>query len=248
MTRTMVAVVATLLAPALASAQTTEIASADNLAKALKPILIASIPPVLHDKTQDWNHTVMVSVIKFKGIKPYTTRVARNDGTWKKMNVTAQNLPGTLDLRIYNIKSADDGKQTFKIFLTFQMGVYYDQQNWESGLRLWSGSVRARAQVKLDLDCENTIRADFSKGTLPDFVMQLRVAKAKVGYDRLVVEHINGIGGTGAKLIGEAVHDAVNQFRPSLERDLLAKASDAVVRTAGTREIRVAFGSLIKAK
>src|SRR5690349_1545795 len=109
------------------------------------------------------------------------------------------------------------------------MGVEYEQQNWANGVRLWSGSVRARAQVKCDMDCENIIRVDLDKG-LPDFIIRMRVTSAKVSYDKLVVEHINGIGGTGAKVIGEAMHRAIDRWRPSLERDLLTRAGEAVVR------------------
>jgi hypothetical protein len=82
----------------------------------------------------------------------------------------------------------------------------------------------------------------------PDFVLRIRVTKAKVGYDKLVIEHINGIGGDGAKLIGGAVHDVLKQWRPGIERDLLAKANDAIVKAADTREIRLGFGGLLKAK
>jgi hypothetical protein len=157
-------------------------------------------------------------------------------------------LPRTLDLKIYDLKTVDADKQRFKIFIAFQMGVYYDQQNWESGVRLWSGSVRARAQVKCEMTCENTVRVEFDKNYLPEFIMQTRVAQANVGYDSLVVEHVAGIGGTGAKLVGEAAHEAMRQWRPSIERDLLAKANAAIVKSADTREVRFGFGSLLKAK
>ena len=154
----------------------------------------------------------------------------------------------TFDLRISDVKNVSDDKQTFRAHLTFQMGVLYDQQNWESGVRLWSGSVRARANVKAEMECENTLKMELAKNGLPDFVLRLRVAKAKCSYDNLVVEHINGLGGDGAKLIGRAVHEAMKQWRPDIERDLLAKANAAIVKAADTREVRVGFGGLLKSK
>ena len=153
-----------------------------------------------------------------------------------------------MDLKVYDVKNINAETQTFKVFLTFQMGVYYDQQNWESGVRLWSGSVRARTQLKLDMDCENTLRIVDTKNVLPDFIFRLRVTGAQVHYDDLVVEHINGIGGDGAKVIGKAAHGSMKQWRPSIERDLLAKASAAIVKAADTREIRLGFGGLLKGK
>ena len=221
----------------------------DQLAKALKPILIEALPATLYEKTDNWDHQVLVPVgVKWRGIRPQVTKSPRNHGEWKKLIISTQELPRTLDLKIYDVKTIDAEKQTFKVFLTLQMGIYYDQQNWESGALLWSGSVRARAQIKLDMDCENTLRVEFDKNGLPDFMLRMRVTGAKLHYDKLVVEHINGIGGDAAKLIGDAAHRCMNQWRPSIERDLLAKANAAIVKAADTREIRVGFGGLIKPK
>jgi hypothetical protein len=221
----------------------------DQLAKALKPLLMDALPATLYEKTDNWDHQVLVPVgVKWRGIRPQVTKSPRNHGEWKKLIISTQDLPRTLDLKIYDVKTIEAEKQTFKVFLTFQMGVYYDQQNWESGARLWSGSVRARVQIKLDMDCENTLRVEFDKNGLPDFILRMRVTGAKLHYDKMVVEHINGIGGDAAKLIGDAAHRCMNQWRPSIERDLLAKANAAIVKAADTREIRVGFGGLIKTK
>lgn len=221
----------------------------DPLAKALKPILIKAMPETLYEKAENWDHQVMVPVgIKWSGIRPRISESPRNHGEWRKLIISTRNLDKTMDLKIYDIKNVSAEKQTFKVHLSFQMGVYYDQQNWESGARLWSGSVRARTQLKLDMDCENTLRVEFDKNNLPDFILRLRVTGAKVHYDDLVVEHINGIGGDAAKLIGKSVHKNMNRLRPGIERDLLAKASDAIVKTADTREIRLGFGGLLKTK
>lgn len=221
----------------------------NKLAQSFKPILISSLPARLYEKEDNWGHQVMVPVgIKWRGLKPQITKSPRDHGEWRKLILSAQDLKRTLDLKIYDVKNVNAEKQTFKVFLTFEMGVYYDQQNWESGVRLWSGSVRARAQVKAEMDCENTLKVEIDKNGLPDFILRLRVTNAKVGYDKLVVEHINGIGGDGAKLIGGAVHDAMKRWRPSIERDLLAKASAGIVKAADTREIRIGFGGLLKTK
>ena len=221
----------------------------DQLAKAFKPVLIAAMPATLYEKSENWGHTVMVPAgLRWQGIRPEVTKSPREHGEWKKLIITTRNLPATMDIKIYDVRTIDAEKQMFKVFLTFQMGVDYDQQNWESGARLWSGSVRARAQIKLDMECENTLRVEFDKNNLPDFILRMRVVAARLNYDDPVVEHINGIGGEGAKIIGKAALRAMKQWRPSIERDLLAKANAAIVKTADTREIRLGFGGLVKAK
>src|SRR5437870_4123812 len=189
-----------LLGPPALFAQTQKDEPYNQLAKTLKPHLIKAIPATLYEKTDNWDHQVMVPVgLKWSGIRPHIAKSPRNHGEWRKLVISTQDLPRTLDLKIYDVKNINAEKQTFKIFLTFQMGVYYDQQNWESGARLWSGSVRARAQVKLDMDCEYTLKVALDKNSLPDFTLRLRVTDAKLSYDKLVFEYLNGIGGDGAK-------------------------------------------------
>lgn len=223
--------------------------SVEQLGDVLKPLLMDALPKYLHASSQNWGHQVNVPVgVKWSGLKPSVQKSPRNHGEWKRLFVTTQNLPRTLDLKIRDVKNVNTEKQTFKVFLTFQMGVEYEQQNWESGARLWSGSVRARAQVKLEMECENTIRVDLDKNYLPDFIIRARATSAKLSYDHLVIEHINGVGGDAAKVIGAAVHGVVKKARPSIERDMLAKANAAIVKAADTKEIRVGFGGLLKAK
>lgn len=215
----------------------------------LKPLLVGIVPETLYQKSENWGHQAMIPVaVKWRGVKPRITKSLRNHGEWKRLNITAQDLKRTLDLRIYDVKNISSERQTFKVHLEFQMGVHYEQQNWANGARLWSGSVRARAQIKLDMDCEDTLKVEFDKNSLPDFIFRMRVVGAKVHYDKLVIEHINGIGGDGAKIIGKTVHEVMKQWRPSIERDVLAKASAAIVKAADTREIRVGFGRLLKTK
>jgi len=238
-----------LLCPLGLFAQAPPEASIAQVGSLLKPILIDSLPKVLHESSDNWGHQANVPVgVKWEGLKPSVQKSLRNHGKWTRLTITTQNLKHTLDLKIHDVKNIDAEKQTFKVMLTFQMGVEYEQQNWESGARLWSGSVRAHAQVKLEMDCENTIRVELGKSYLPDFIVRVRATGATLSYNKLVIEHINGVGGDAAKIIGAAVHDVVKKARPSIERDMLAKANAAIVKAADTKEIRLGFGSLLKTK
>jgi hypothetical protein len=220
-----------------------------ELSKVLKPLLADALPPVLYEKEDDWGRTTMVThAIRWRGLRPEVRKTPRNDGTWRKIKITARNPRDNLYIRLHGLKQVSDDTQTFKTDLAFLCGVEYDQQNWESGIRLWSGSVRARLRIKAHLECENVIRLEPGESFLPDIVFRLRVTKAWVVYDELVVEHIAGIGGTAAKVIGEAFHDVLNQWRPSVERNLLARANAAIVKAADTREVRIGLSGLFPTK
>ena len=223
-------------------------ANLQELSKALKPLMAEALPPVLYEKRDNWGNTTMVAhAIHWRGLRPEVKKTPRNDGTWKWIKISVRNPKQTADIRMYGLKRINDDKQTFKTDIAFMCTVEYDQQNWESGIRLWSAGVRARLRVKAHLECENIIRLEEKpKSFLPDIVFRLRVTKAQVGYDDLVVEHIAGIGGTAAKVLGETFHDAMNQWRPSIERKLLERASAAIVKAADTKEVRIGLSGLFK--
>lgn len=218
------------------------------LAATLRPVILSNMPHPLYEKVDNWGHQSMsFSRIKWRGLRPRVIETLHNDGTWRKMRITARNPHSTLEIKLSGLKPTGRDRQTFQAYLAMMVTVHFDQQVWESGVRLYSGDVRARVLIKAALDCENTIRFEYKnkKDLLPETtIFRLRVLKANVGYDDLVVEHIAGIGGTGAKLIGEAVHGAIKEFKPSLERELIAKANAAIVKVADTREVRISLGKV----
>jgi hypothetical protein len=119
---------------------------------------------------------------------------------------------------------------------------------WKTGVKLYDGEVRAKLRVKLKMTCEATTRVENKGGLLPDLVFRLRVTKADFQYDNLTIQHIAGIGGEAAKVIGDTVMATLRQVHPSLERDMIAKADAAIVKAADTKEIRLGLGSLFGKK
>ena len=92
------------------------------------------------------------------------------------------------------------------------------------------------------------MRFESGKSFLPDVVVRMRVVKATVKYDDLNVDHIAGLGGSAARVLGDAVHDVVKTIRPSLEEGLLARANAAIVKAADTREVRLSLGKIVTKK
>jgi hypothetical protein len=224
--------------------------SLETLAAALKPMLAGAVPAVLYEQKTNWGHQEMApNGVRWHGLKPEVKHTLMNDGKWTSVRVTSQDLPRTLQINITDVHSIDAETQAFKVYLAFQVGAEYEQQNWNLGVRTWSGSVRARMNLHVALDCENVIRIESNKKSfIPDLVFRVRVTKADVTYDHLVVEHINGVGGSAARLTGEAIRSALKRWKPSIERDLLARADAAIVKAADTKEVRLGLGSLVKKK
>ncbi|MCI0641595.1 MAG: hypothetical protein L0Y72_10500 [Gemmataceae bacterium] len=225
-------------------------ADLDGLAALLRPIILDSLPNPLYEKRDNWGRTSLApSQIRWDGLRPVVVKKPKNDGTWRHLKVSADNPAGTFLFQLKDFQTKDANRQTFTAHAALDVLVEFRQQVWESGVRLYSGHVTARARLYGHFDCENELRFERNaKSFVPDAVVRLRVVKSNVGYHNLRVEHLAGIGGSGARIAGEALHDALNQWRPSLERELLEKANAAVIKAADTREIRLSVDKLLKVK
>jgi hypothetical protein len=226
--------------------------SLDALAGSLRGFLIKAMPTPLYEDLSHWNLQKPVSEVRWRGkglgVHAEKVEVLKNDGRWWKVRVTGDRLADTLVFDLRDPAQPEPGRMTFTAFISFDTHVEFDRQVWRSGRRTYSGSTRARLRVRLTLRCEATAQLDPGGGLLPDAVFRLRVLQAESGYDNFVVEHILGVGGEAAKLLGDAARGSVKQWRPSMERDLLAKANAAIVKAGDTKEVRVSLTKLLGKK
>jgi hypothetical protein len=215
--------------------------SPDALAGILRRVLIEALPSPLYEDDRHWGAQKEVHTISGK-------MKVKNDGDWWKVKVTAPNLADSLILDLREPRQPEPGRLLFTVFLAFDADVDYDKQEWKRGVRLYSGELRARLRVKLTLHCEVTARVEADGTILPETVFRFRVLDADCKYDNLVVEHVGGVGGELAKLIGDAAIGGMHQWRPSFERALLAKADAAIVKAGDTKEVRVGLSRLFGKK
>jgi hypothetical protein len=227
--------------------------SIDALSGSLRGYLVHNLSPTLYEASPGWGQTKRVARgVKWKGkvlpLRPELMYGDKNDGTWKKIRVTADNLADTLIFDLRNVHMIEPGRVGFDVFLSLDVHVDYQQQKWDAGIRLSDTSTRARLRVKLTLGCEVSGRLEPTGALLPDAVIQLRVVRSDLRYDNLVVEHVAGVGGEAAKLIGDTVKGGLREWYPSLERELLAKANAAIVKAGENKEVRVSLSRLLTKK
>jgi hypothetical protein len=181
-------------------------------------------------------------------VRPERQRSHKNDGSWRKVWVTAENPAETLVLHVQDVQSPEPGRLTFAAALALDVRVHYLHQEWARGRKLYDGSARARLRLRLALRCEATARLEPSGSLLPDAVVRVRVTDAHLSYDNFVMEHVAGLGGDAAKLLGDAARGGLHRWHPSLERGLLARADAAIVKAADSREVRLNLASLLTKK
>lgn len=225
--------------------------SPQALAGVLRGAVLKLMPDPLFESERNWGHQREVAnQLKWKRegilLKPKIYKALQNDGDWKKVRLTGDNLQDTLVLDIRNLQTPQPDRLTFDVFLSLDARVDYDHQVWDAGTRLYSSTIRARFRAKLLLRCEATLKLDTSKFILPDAVFHLHATGANLSYDNLVFEHVAGIGGSGAKLLGKTFYNLIKDVNPSLEQKLLDKGAAAIVKAADTKEVRLSFGKVFE--
>ncbi len=233
--------------------QTSSPSDAQQLADSLRALLLQALPDPLHEDTKHWGQQKLVSKgIKWRGkgvkIHPEVEKGLKNDGIWWKVRVTADRPAQTMTLEVRDLRQDDTGRMTFTALVGLNSRVDYEKQNWHEGLRFSSAGLRARLRLKLILQCEVIARFESTGGFFPEAVFRLRVLNSQSGYDNLKVEHIAGVGGDAADLFGKTFVKAMHQWRPSLERNLLAKADAAIVKAGDTKEVRIGLFGIMKKK
>ncbi len=228
--------------------------SAAELGRIFRTLLVPNLPDPLVDQNIRWDQQRNLPnglTWKTKGIllKPELQRKMLNDGVWRKIAVRADEPDKSLKLSVKDVQIPETGRLTFTMRVELTVNIKFEQQLWRSGSRLYSGETRARCKVVLDLACESTSRVERQPNSfLPDLVMRLRVLDAKLNYYDFVTEHTAGVGGDLAKIIGNGAHDTIKSLKPSLEKDLLAKANSAIVKAGDTKEVRLSFSRLLDGK
>jgi hypothetical protein len=206
--------------------------SADLLAGTLKSLLIQLLPEPLYAKDPGWGKK----------------RGSKNDGLWRKVRVSAPDPEHLLQVAVRDLHWEKDDHLAFTLGVAFDVRVNAEQQKWQAGVRLYSTSVQARLRVKLTLRCDAAMRVEMAGGLFPDLILSFKVLDSKVAYDHLVVEHVAGIGGTGARWLGELARATIHEFWPAVERRLLDRASAALVKSGNEREVRIGLSKLFSAK
>ena len=221
-------------------------ASADILSVALKELLVQMLPGTLYESAPGWGNRKRVpSGVQWPGQgirrRPEVQYSLRNDGTWRKVRLMTDDAAHSLQISLSDLRWDDAGRLTFTAAAWVNLRASFEQQRWEAGVRIYSVSARARVRVKLTLRCEAGLRLEMASGLLPDMILRFGVVGSEVAYDHLVVEHLAGMGGTGARWLGELVRTTLHELRPSVERNLLARANAALRKAGASREVRLAL-------
>jgi hypothetical protein len=214
------------------------------LAGNIRNLLLQSLPDPLYEDHSKWGQ--QKEVRRILRLPKQAPTAMRNDGHWSKVVVRPYHPTQTLLVDVRELQKPQPDRMTFTAIVAMDIHCDYDRQQWESGIRLHSAGLRARARVILALQCEVLARFEKSTGLIPDLVFRLRVLGSQCTYENLKVEHLAGLGGEAAEQLGKTFVRAMRQWKPSIERKLLDKANAAIVQAGDTKEVRIGLAGLMR--
>jgi len=226
-----------------------------HLEDALRRMLILGMPEVLYEKRYNWGETTrVVSGIDWNRrglrIRPEWEYREKKDGHWRHVKVVPHRWPQSLSFRLSNLQlHPEEQRTTFELDVHLDIHVYYRTLRWESGLRLYDASAETTLRLIVRLEVEAHSRFEVNRKSLtPELVFRLRVTRADLRYADFEMKHIAGIGGEGARLLGKGLKELMEEIRPNLEKELLAKGEAAIVKAADTREVRLGLEGITRQK
>lgn len=181
-------------------------------------------------------------------LPPEAPRVVVNDGLWRRFTVTAREPEKTLAIGITELVRPEADKMLVTINVAMGINFRMEQQLWKRGHRLYSGETRGHCEGAVQLKATVVHKTEFKPGSLiPDMTLKITTTDAKLFYDKLVIDHTAGFDGPDAQALADTVLDLVKAVKPDLEKDLLEKGNAAIVKAAGTREVKLELDKLMKA-
>ncbi len=179
---------------------------------------------------------------------PEAPRELVNDGLWRRFTVTARDPADTLAIGITELVRPEADKMLVTINVLMDIDFRMEQQLWVRGRQLYSGETRGHCKGAVELKATVIHKTEFKPGSLfPEIALKITTTDAKLFYDKLVIDHTAGLDGEDAKKVGDLVIDFVKTNMPELEKQLLEKGNAAIVKAAGTKEVRLQLDKLMKA-
>jgi hypothetical protein len=223
------------------------------ISKMLRDMAIQKMPEPLLKANDGWGKQKEFAVGKVMLRKtnraaPEMPRALVNDGLWRRFTVAARDPQKTLAIGVTELVRPADDTMNVTINVAMEINFRMEQQLWVRGRQLYSGETRGHCQGAVQLKATVVHKTIPKPGSLfPDVNMKITTTDAKLFYDKLVIDHTAGLDGEDAQKVADLVIDLIKAIKPDLEKELLEKGNAAIVKAAGTREVKLELDKLLKA-
>jgi len=219
----------------------------------MRDMLLQKLPDPLVKANDGWGKQKEFAVGKVmlrnpNRVDPELPRQLFNDGLWRRFTVAARDPDKTLGVGITELTRPAEDKLLVTINVVTDIDFRMEQQLWKRGHQLYSGETRGHCKAGVQLKASVVHKTEFKPGQfLPEIALTITTTEAKLFYDKLVIDHTAGLDGEDAKKVGDLVIGLVKDVMPDLEKQLLEKGNAAIVKAAGTKEVKLQLDKLIGA-
>jgi hypothetical protein len=224
-----------------------------GLARLMRDMALKHIPDPLVKGNKGWGNQKEFAVGRVmlrntNRVGPEMPRELFNDGVWRRYTVAARDPGETLAIAVTDLVRPGENTMQITIDAALDINFRVEQQLWKRGLRLYSGETRGHCRGGVQLKAQVVYKTEFKPGAfVPDVALTITTTEAKLRYDKIVIDHTAGLDGADAKAVGDFVIDLAKSIKPDLEKELLEKGNAAILKAAGTKEIKLQLDKLIKA-
>jgi hypothetical protein len=212
------------------------------LTRILTDLLRRHLPDPLAQASENWGqqrevHGTRRRIKDWRIVsEPY--QEMRNDGLWRRLTLRVPQKD-RLRVGIQNIEFPRRGcLRGVVLTVAERVDLQLEQQQWRNGLRLYACDTRAHCKVGLTLRAEVSSRQEHPIGAfLPTYILKVRILEARLDYDDVVVDHILGLDGRVAQVVGDGIREVIRRLKPDFEEQLRRKAEAAVVQVTDNREL-----------
>ena len=222
------------------------------IAKLMREMALQKMPDPLVKSNDGWGKQkeFVVGKVMLRNPKKFPDAPTElfNDGLWRRFTVSARDPEKTFAVGFAELvrPAADQLNVTLNVALDIDFRM--EQQLWLRGRQLYSGETRGHCKGAVQLKAVVNHKTEFKPGTLlPEITLKVTTTDAKIFYDGLTIDHTAGLDGEDAKKVGDLVIDLIKKVKPDLEKQLLEKGNAAIVKAAGTKEIKLELDKLMAA-
>gem|GEM_PF-1278222 len=206
----------------------------------LRSIILLLIPRTFDD-SDDWGRETRIQSgldIDFDDGRIRTNRRWKhvNHGSWLQGSGELLTPEETLQLKATQLASTNGDSRRYRIQTAAKLRIIGRQQQWNYGMRLWSISADAIADVRLDVDLEVRTQI-FSSDSGPRLRFLPKITRANARLDDFSLRRISHSKGTVVREMGDWLKELIDLRIRKENRDLADRINQALQRKPERLEI-----------
>ena len=211
-----------------------------------QPLLINTILDIVpkdYDNTKKWGGTkeivsgLDVKIHKGK-VRTKRRRKEVNHGTWKRYNVSLVDPQEFFQIQIVNLREESPGTAAFDLVVRAKLDVFGRLQEWQRGVRLFSISADAVADVTLRIDCRLTTKLDSSR-LPPDILMQPTVIDAEAKLVQFKLRRLSNADGPLVREFGDGLEKILRKKLAEKNEKLASKINRQIEKNEDDLRISI---------